>query len=301
MLRINEPLRIGHTNEWLPVSSSVYVERLTRGQEPEILAFLGERPIHTVAMASLIRDNGLDSRLNRGTFYACRDMNSRIEGVALIGHATLLETASHRALESLARLVQGCPDTFMLMGEEDRIEELWQLCSSDRQRLRVASREALLELHWPIAVGNPVANLRLARPGEIETVMPIQARMAFDESGVDPFQTDPDGFRERCARRIRQGRTWLCMDDDALIFKAELISYTPEVIYLEGVWQAEDRRGSGIATDCLLALSRKLLTHAQSICVLVNEKNTKAISFYRNCGYLFRATYATIFLTKHVQ
>ena len=36
----------------------------------------------------LIRDNGIVSSLNRGTFYGCRDLNGNLEGVALVGHAT---------------------------------------------------------------------------------------------------------------------------------------------------------------------------------------------------------------------
>ena len=100
---------------------AVKVEALASGQEKEVLAFLSQRPIHTVAMMSLIRDNGLVSPLNRGTFYCCRDINGYIEGVALIGHATLLETISSRALQALAELAGECPNTHMIMGEKDRI------------------------------------------------------------------------------------------------------------------------------------------------------------------------------------
>ncbi len=34
----------------------------------EVLAFLNERPLYTVVMSGLIRDNGPESPLNRGTF-----------------------------------------------------------------------------------------------------------------------------------------------------------------------------------------------------------------------------------------
>lgn len=53
---------------------SLLVHPLTeRHDEGEVLDFLAERPVHTVVMAGLIRDNGLESPFNRGTFYACRD------------------------------------------------------------------------------------------------------------------------------------------------------------------------------------------------------------------------------------
>src|SRR5688500_10355515 len=101
------------------------VEKLAPGTEAEVLSFLCERPLHTVVMMSLIRDNGIVSPLNRGTFYGCRDINGYLEGVALIGHATLMETVSSRGLQALAKAVSECPDTHMILGEQDRVDELW--------------------------------------------------------------------------------------------------------------------------------------------------------------------------------
>ncbi len=40
---------------------------LRETEKSEALSFLAQRPLHTVYMASLIRDNGVESPLNRGT------------------------------------------------------------------------------------------------------------------------------------------------------------------------------------------------------------------------------------------
>jgi predicted GNAT family acetyltransferase len=47
---------------------------------------------------------------------------------------------------------------------------------------------------------------------------------------------------------------------------------------------------------CMSQLARLLLGRTQSICVLVNENNTKAQNFYQRAGYKRRAVYDTIFL-----
>src|SRR5689334_2357107 len=57
----------------------------------EALTFLATRPVHTVALRGFIRDNGLESSRNRGKFYGYRNCEGQLEGVALIGHATLVE------------------------------------------------------------------------------------------------------------------------------------------------------------------------------------------------------------------
>ena len=90
---------------------------LTGDDEREVLGFLAERPIHTVFMASLIRDNGLESPLNRGSFYGCRDSDGNLEGVALIGHATLVEARSESSLKALARVAQTCNSAHLIRGE----------------------------------------------------------------------------------------------------------------------------------------------------------------------------------------
>jgi predicted GNAT family acetyltransferase len=278
--------------------SDVTVAALTAGTEKEVIQFLNQRPLHTVAMLSLIRDNGLISPLNRGTFYGCRDANGYLEGVALIGHATLLETVSSRALRALAEVARDCPNTHMIMGEQDRINELWSYCSNAGQQMRLACTESLLEFSYPIEVHAEAPELRLATKDELDLVLPIQAEMAFEESGVDPREVDPEGFRRRCLRRIEQGRTWVVIEDGRLMFKADIISETSDVVYLEGVWVSEEKRSNGYGASCMSELSRSLLKRAKSVCLLVNYKNTSAQAFYRRCGYQFRATYLTIFLPK---
>ena len=282
----------------LPGLDSVSVARLTNNDEAEVLNFLGQRPIHTIAMMGLIHDNGIVSPFNRGTFYGCRDLNGQLEGVALVGHATLMETVSDRALAALARVASECPNTHLIMGEQDRVADFWSHYSEAGRRQRLACREWLFELSWPMEAREEVEGLRPATVAELELVMPIQAELAYAESGVNPMEVDPHGFRERCLRRIEQGRTWVVVENGLLVFKADVISKTPEVNYLEGIWLREDRRNKNLGTCFMSELMRQLLENTKSICLLVNETNEWAQGFYRKCGFHFRATYETIFLPR---
>ncbi len=279
----------------------VRVERLVKAEEEEVLEFLSQRPIHTVAMMSLIHDNGIVSPFNRGTFYGCRDFYGQLEGVALVGHATLMETVSDRALAALAQVARECPSTHMIMGEKERVANFWIHYAEAGRRQRLACREWLFELSWPIEARERVAELRPAKAEELELVMPVQAELAFAESGVNPLEVDPQGFRERCLRRIEQGRTWVVIENDLLVFKADVVSKTPEVNYLEGIWVREDQRNKNAGKRFMAELMRRLLEDTKSICLLVNETNKWAQGFYRKCGFNFRATYETIFLPRKEQ
>jgi len=278
--------------------AAVQVERLANTDRAEVLQFLAQRPIHTVAMMSLIHDNGVVSPFNRGTFYGCRDLKGQLEGVALVGHATLMETVSDRALAALAQVARECPSTHLIMGEKERVADFWSHYSEAGRRQRLACREWLFELPRPGDAREAVVELRPAKASELELVMPIQAQLAFMESGVDPMEVDPQGFRERCLRRIEQGRTWVVVKNGELIFKADVVSKTAEVNYLEGIWLREDCRHKNLGTRFMSGLMRRLLEDTKSVCLLVNETNEWAHGFYRKCGFHFRATYETIFLPR---
>ncbi len=275
------------------------VHPLTAAHESEVLVFLAARPVHTVFLAGFIRDNGLESTLNRGSFHAYRDAEGHLEGVALIGHATLVETRSEAALTAFARLAREGLNPHMIMGEEEKIELFWrEYAQETEQKPRIVCRELLLEQRWPAKQYEVVSGLRLATPDDLGHVMSVNAEMAVEESGVNPMESDPLGFRMRTARRIAQNRVWVWIEDDRLIFKADILADTPEAIYLEGVYVNPQDRGKAYGLRCFSHLCRTLLARTVSICLLVNEQNKKAQAFYTKAGYRLQSRYDTIFLRR---
>jgi predicted GNAT family acetyltransferase len=283
--------------QYLPTAEvSVSVERLTNNDQNEVLAFLAERPIHTVCMVGFIRDNGLESPLNRGTFHGCRNSEGRLEGVALIGHTTLIEVRTDRALKEFALVAQICSNTFMVMGEQERIEQFWNHYADEGQEIRLICRELLFELRRPVQIREMATGLRLATLADLDLIAPVHAAMAQAESGINPLAVDPVGFTQRCARRIKKGRVWVLIEDNQLIFKADIQADTPDVIYLEGIYVNPAKRGQGIGRQCLAQLTQELLRRSKSICLLVNENNDKAHAFYRLSNFKLRGYYYTTFM-----
>jgi len=279
------------------------IELLTQGAEAEALEYLSARPIHSVIMSSFIRDNGLVSDFNRGRFYSYRDRCGRIEGVALVGHATLFETSSDAALAAFARLVYNSDKVHMIMGEEARVEQFWRhftACGSVThhigRELLFAQHSTMLGKRWS-QTRNTVHGMRLATLEDLSVVMTTHARMACEELGlVDPIVADPKGFPDRCARRIGQRRVWVLIENGSLVFKADIVADTPDAIYLEGIYVNPEKRGQGYGLSCLTQLSRNLLKRTGSICLLVNERNHKAHTFYRRAGFRLQSYYTTILL-----
>ncbi|MBC7908855.1 MAG: GNAT family N-acetyltransferase [Pyrinomonadaceae bacterium] len=274
------------------------VSPLAGEDEAEVLEFLSARPIHTVFMAGFISDNGIVSPFNRGTFYGCRNDEGELEGVALIGHATLVEARCDEAMAAFARLARQDERARLIMGEESKIEKFWQHFSESGRTPRTVCRELLLEQRWPVDIFADMAALRPATLDDLGHVVSAHAALAYEEIGINPLETDPIGFRLRTARRIEQERVWVLIENGKLIFKADIVSDTPDVIYLEGVYVNPDERGKNYGSRCLMKMGRVLLSRAVSISLLVNEQNEAAIALYRKAGYQLRSYYNTIFLQE---
>ena len=271
------------------------IGELRAADRAEVLEFLFARTIHTVFMMSLIRDNGLVSPHNRGSFYSCRDGHGRLEGVALLGHATVIEARSENSLAMFARLARNCRNAHLIRGEQETISNFWKHYASGLQP-RLVCRELLFEQKVP-AMTESVLDLRPATLNDLDKVMAVNASMASQECGTNPLQSDPGGFRSRTARRIEQGRIWVWMQDGRLVFKAGVIAETPQVTYLEGVHVHAEERRKGYGLRGLTSLSSILRKHTESICLTINEKNTNIRKFYEQAGYQFHSHYETIYLS----
>lgn len=276
--------------------SSLTVHRLDGKHEREVLAFLATRPVHTVFMAGFIRDNGLESEFNRGSFYACRNGEGRLEGVALIGHTMLIEARTEAALAIIARFAQNNARPRIIVGEQEKVGRFSDYYLGSGNTPRRVCPYLLLEQRCPVGVHEAVHTLRPATLGDLSLFLPVQAEMAAAESGVNPLEVDPAGFRERLARRVEQNRIWVWIENERLIFKADVIADTPEAVYLEGIYVNPEERGKGYGLRSLSQLSRNLLARAPCACLLVNEQNQKALSLYQRAGYRLTSRYNTVYL-----
>lgn len=270
---------------------------LKNEDQQEAIAFLAIRPVHTVVMTSFINDNGIENVLNRGKFYGYRNTKGRLEGIALIGHTTLVEARSEAALEALAFQAKSSDTPIhLIMSDGTAAESFWQYYSDGLRQPRLTCSEMLFEISFPFLVQGCEYEIRTANADELLQVAEAQAEVAFMECGVDPLQKDREGFLKRVARRIEQGRVFVVAENGKLVFKADIISETDDVAYLEGIYVAPEFRGQGIGSKCLSKLSLELLNRVQNICLLSNVEFKNAHQSFRKAGFKSTDECTTIFV-----
>jgi GNAT superfamily N-acetyltransferase len=279
-----------------PAPDLTTVHLLTEADRTETLAFLNERPVHTVVMTSFIVDNGMQSDLNRGYFFGYRNAAGKLEGVALIGHTTLVESRSPESLKALAfqARTSRMPIHLVMSGGE-AAGEFWSYMTGGSSVPRLTCTEKLFELSFPFPVSPATDELRPATEAELLEIAEAQAEIALMESGVNPMVTNRDAFLKRVVRRIDQGRIFVVVRDGKLVFKADVIAETSETAYLEGVYVAPEFRGKGLGSKYLSQVALRLLGRVGNVCLLSNVEFASAHASYRRAGFKSTDECTTLF------
>jgi len=249
----------------------------------QILRFCAEDPIERVFLEDVAR-RGL------GRFVGLADG----EELVALCHVGANAVPSGRGCGGFARDVARAVPR-MLIGESRAVGELWAAARSRLPRPREDRPGqpvfVITELPEPGGTG-----LRRATLEDFEILLPACAAAHEEELGVDPMRRDTEGFRWRTRSQIDEGRSWLWMEEDVILFKAEASAWTPSAVQLQQVWVDPFVRRSGYGARGLRDLCRLLLESVPAVCLFVRAENVAAIRLYESIGMEHALDYRSLLL-----
>jgi predicted GNAT family acetyltransferase len=269
------------------VQLNIEVRRLVAGEESLAFEYLNLHPLENLTLIGFIRDHGLVSERNRGSFYGyfC---DGRLSGMALIGHHTLLSCEANAA-QYFGHIAQQSHrlEVANLMGPGAAVAAFRQAFNETTTGRQVLAeeQEALCVATQIKGRRSAVTGLRQVQAEELNEVAELHARTYLEWNGVDPSVKDPAGFRQRMLARIEKGRIWIVRDEQGIAFKTDIVSESEEAVYLEGVWIREDLRESGFGSAVLNQLGETLLQQYPAICLYASAEDKRALSFYQKAGF----------------
>jgi predicted GNAT family acetyltransferase len=136
--------------------------------------------------------------------------------------------------------------------------------------------------------------LRAATPEDFELLVPACAAAHAEEIGVDPLVRDAEGFRWRTRAQIEEGRSWIWIDGETILFKAEASAWTPHAVQLQQVWVDPPVRNNHYAQRALRDLIRLLLERVPTVCLFVRPENAPAIRVYERVGMRREGSYRSL-------
>jgi ribosomal protein S18 acetylase RimI-like enzyme len=267
---------------------------LTDADRNDILRLLAQDTLRGLHLRGMIEENGVCHPSHRGHFFGYYE-NGELKNIALLGHFILI----YRHDVGLAHFAEKAAEiqapAYLVLGPTTQVETFWNYFAQYGRETRMARPQ-----FWYVCrrqqLQTPVMQLELAGRENFEEIVATQAELVKEQSGVDPRERDPEGFRQRVMERIERGRTWVVRENDKVIFKVELISDTESAVYLESIWTHPDYRGRGIATTSLNELLRIFVQMGKVVAILVEPEEEAARRIYERLGFNIEEDYQARFL-----
>jgi uncharacterized protein len=257
------------------------MEDATEPRLDQILEFCGEDSVERVFLEDVARRN-----LGRFTAFA---ENGRLTALCHVGANVV--PAGRDCGRFAAAAARG--RARMIIGDELAVGELWEQLA-DRMPPPRDDRpgQPVYAISHPPAPGD--TRLRAARASDFELLLPACAAAHEEEIGVDPLARDPDGFRWRTRAQIEEGRSWLWVEGETILFKAEASAWTPSAVQVQQVWVDPPVRNRHYAQRGMRDLCRLVLERVPTVCLFVRPENTAAIRVYEAIGMQRHGAYRSL-------
>jgi predicted GNAT family acetyltransferase len=262
----------------------------------EVLALLSRDPVADAFVAARVEAVGLDPWRLGAEIWGFGD-RGRLESLCYSGANLVPVQATPDAVRVFAerarRQGRRCSS---IVGPASAVLDLWRILQPHWGRARdVRERQPLLALEGPpLVAGDP--DVRLVRPDEIDVLMPACIAMFTEEVGVSPLIGDGGAlYRARVEELIGTGRAYARIEDDAVVFKAEIGAATRAACQVQGVWVHPSLRGRGVGTAGMAAVVRGAQAAiAPVVSLYVNDFNAGARRSYEKVGFRQVGTFASV-------
>jgi len=250
----------------------------------QVLAFCARAPVERVFLEDVAR-RGL------GRFTAVEAAGGDLTALCHVGANVV---PSGEGCEAFAERTAGA-ESRMIIGEAGAVSALWEAV---RDRLPEPREDRPGQPVYTIAEPPDPGGtgLRAATSADVDRLLPACAAAHELELGIDPVARDPAAFRWRIEAQVDERRSWLWLEDDVVLFKAEASAWTPAAVQIQQVWVDPEARGRGHAARGMRDLCRLLLETTPIVTLFVRSENAPAIALYESIGMKQVLEYRTVLL-----
>jgi RimJ/RimL family protein N-acetyltransferase len=260
---------------------------LAASDTAETLLLLGARPLHNVFLEYVVRAGALG---RMSGFMGYRSGN-RLEAVIMIGPngETALEVRNRDAFVPLAEAAHGSPvQPRHIVGAEETTTPFWQHYSVFGATPRWERREPFYVVTEPDlrrAHRGDATRMVAATEADLDEIVVNSGMQHREDLKDDPLGDDPEAFRRRHLRDIREQRWWTLRDRGRIAFQVHVGPENAHAVQVGGVMTPPDLRGRGYASRGLTAIADQLLRHRPAVTLFCDEGNVAACGLYQKVGF----------------
>ena len=256
-------------------------KRLIEPNLDQVLAFCAEDPIERVYLEEA-------ARRGFGRLVATAE-RARVTALCHLGANVVPSGLGCEVFADVAAAAK----PKMVIGNEAAVSALW---ASVRERMPTPRDDRpgqpVFSIAEPTEPGE--TGIRPATQADLELLLPACAATHYGELGLDPVAADSEGFRRRTLQQIEEGRSWIWLEGETILFKAEASAWTDHAVQLQQVWVDPAARNRRYGQRGLRDLVRLLLEQVPRVCLFVRADNPAAIRLYEAIGMRQAGTYRSI-------
>ena len=250
--------------------------------DEQVLEFCARDPIERVFLEDV-------ARRGFGRFVAVEGDDGQLAALCHIGANIVPSGTGCAAFADAAASAR----SRMIIGEARAVSELWDAARTTLPRAREdRPHQPVYSITEPPPPGE--TGLRPATRADLDRLLPACAAAHRLELGIDPLERDPDGFRWRTEAQIDEGRSWVWLEDEVILFKCEASAWTPQAVQLQQVWVDPPARGRGYGARGMRDVCRLLLQTTPTVTLFVRRENAAAIATYDSIGMTRTLEYRSI-------
>ncbi|MCW2770553.1 MAG: family N-acetyltransferase [Aeromicrobium sp.] len=277
--------------------TTTHVRALTPRDLPELHVLLDRDPLVNLFVRNRVDATRLQTRWLGGQVWGYFE-DDVLVSACHAGANVVPVQATPRAIEAFAE--QAISDNVRpssIVGPRESVLPLWRLLEPRWGPARSPRLDQPFMVLDHDSRLRPDPRVRRVLIDEFDTVYPACVAMFTEEVGVDPEVGNRSGYRARVAQLISQGWSFAIVEDDQVVFKAEVGAATTQACQLQGVYVHPDLRGQGLAASALAGVVKLVReTVAPVVTLYVNDHNTAARRAYERVGFEHTTTFASILL-----
>ena len=223
--------------------------------------------------------------------------NGKIESAVYFGANIIpLNTNEKSQIEFAQYLLDQPKRISSIVGNKEEVMSFWQILKPFMPNPReIRSTQPLLVIDDSPLVA-PDQFVQPAMMRDLDLLIPACVSMFTEEVGVSPVtEISEKSYRNRVAEVINQRKMFARIENNQVLFKAEIGVTTNQVCQVQGVWVPPHLRGRNLGKSGMASvINFARQNFAPKVSLYVNDYNHRAQAVYKSVGFQEHSTFATI-------
>ena len=183
-----------------------------------------------------------------------------------------------------------------IVGSKEQVLSFWQILQTFMPSPReIRPTQPLLVIDdSPLVAPDQFVQPALMR--DLDLLIPACVSMFTEEVGISPVgEISEKSYRNRVAEVINQRKMFARIENNQVLFKAEIGVSTDKVCQVQGVWVPPHLRGRNLGKSGMASVVNFARQNfAPKVSLYVNDYNHRAQFVYKSVGFQEHSTFATI-------